>query len=58
MKNLNDKLGDVFVQNGATSHVGQAAIQICKERKIITVNIIRDSKYQEQVKKDLYELGL
>lgn len=43
---LNDftrlKEGDVIVQNGATSAVGQAIIQICASRNIKTFNIIRD----------------
>ena len=36
------KEGDVVVQNGATSAVGQALIQIAAARGIHTVNIIRD----------------
>jgi len=34
--------GDTVVQNGATSAVGQAVIQLCRERGVRTVNIVRD----------------
>jgi len=36
------KAGDVVVQNGANSMVGQSVIQLAKKRGIRTVNIIRD----------------
>jgi len=36
------KPGDVIVQNGANSMVGQAVIQIAKQRDIKTINIIRN----------------
>jgi len=38
---VNLKSGDVIIQNGASSAVGRAVIQIAKERGIKTVNIIR-----------------
>lgn len=34
--------GDTVVQNGATSAVGQAVIQLCREMGVRTVNIVRD----------------
>lgn len=34
--------GDVIVQNGATSMVGQCVIQLAKSRGIHNINIIRD----------------
>lgn len=34
--------GDVVVQNGATSMVGQCVIQLAHLRKIQTVNLVRD----------------
>lgn len=36
------KRGDVVVQNGATSGVGTAAIQIAAARGIKTINVVRD----------------
>ena len=36
------KAGDVIVQNGANSTVGQSIIQIAKSKGIKTVNIIRN----------------
>ncbi|KAF0696361.1 Aste57867_12875 [Aphanomyces stellatus] len=42
--------GDVVIQNGANSAVGQAVIQLAKLRGIQTINIIRDDeKYAETV---------
>ncbi len=35
------KKGDVIIQNGANSMVGQSVIQLAKERGIITINVIR-----------------
>lgn len=43
---LNDfadlKPGDVIIQNGANSAVGQAVIQLAAQREVKTINIIRD----------------
>ena len=36
------KAGDVIVQNGANSAVGQSVIQLAKARGVKTINIIRD----------------
>lgn len=36
------KAGDVIVQNGANSAVGQSVIQLAKLRGVKTINIIRD----------------
>lgn len=46
------KAGDVVVQNGANSAVGQAVIQIAKARGIKTINIVRshgEDNYTETV---------
>ena len=34
--------GDVVVQNGATSSVGQAVIQLARARGLRTVNVVRE----------------
>ena len=36
------KEGDVVIQNGANSAVGQAVVQMAKFKKVKTVNLIRD----------------
>lgn len=36
------KEGDVVIQNGASSMVGSCVIQIAKQRKIKTINILRN----------------
>lgn len=37
--------GDVLIQNGASSAVGQSVIQICAARGIKTINIVRDRSH-------------
>jgi trans-2-enoyl-CoA reductase len=37
--------GDVVVQNGANSGVGEAVIQLCKLWGLKTFNIVRDRYY-------------
>uniref|UniRef100_A0A699IF63 enoyl-[acyl-carrier-protein] reductase n=1 Tax=Tanacetum cinerariifolium TaxID=118510 RepID=A0A699IF63_TANCI len=54
---INLKPGDVIVQNGATSMVGQCVIQLAKLRGIYTVNIIRDRPGSKEVKEKLKNLG-
>mmetsp|Transcript_12320 Transcript_12320/g.24453 ORF Transcript_12320/g.24453 Transcript_12320/m.24453 type:complete len:353 (-) Transcript_12320:18-1076(-) len=49
--------GDVVVQNGANSSVGQAVIQLAKARGLQTVNIIRDRPNSERVIAHLKDLG-
>ncbi|KHJ43727.1 GroES-like protein [Trichuris suis] len=50
--------GDVILQNGANSAVGQLIIQLCSEFKITSVNLIRDGKQDEkETKLYLEELG-
>jgi len=49
--------GDVVVQNGANSAVGQAVIQIARSRGIRTVNIVRCRPGHEEVIQRLEELG-
>jgi trans-2-enoyl-CoA reductase len=36
------KSGDVIIQNGANSAVGQAVIQLAKQKGVKTINVIRD----------------
>uniref|UniRef100_A0A5S6Q8Y7 Enoyl-[acyl-carrier-protein] reductase, mitochondrial n=1 Tax=Trichuris muris TaxID=70415 RepID=A0A5S6Q8Y7_TRIMR len=50
--------GDVVLQNGANSAVGQLVIQLCRHLNVSTVNLIRDGKADEKETKDyLGELG-
>ncbi|XP_044738690.1 enoyl-[acyl-carrier-protein] reductase, mitochondrial [Chrysoperla carnea] len=49
--------GDTIIQNGANSAVGQNVIQICKERDIKTINIVRDRNDIEQLREFLKGLG-
>ncbi|XP_078430130.1 polyketide synthase, enoylreductase family protein [Wolffia australiana] len=49
--------GDVIVQNGATSIVGQCIIQLANLNKIRSINIIRDRVGSEEVKDRLRRLG-
>ena len=39
--------GDVVVQNGATSMVGQCVIQLANLRSVQTVNLVRDRYVQQ-----------
>ncbi|GJR93503.1 enoyl-[acyl-carrier-protein] reductase, mitochondrial [Tanacetum coccineum] len=54
---LDLKSGDAVVQNGATSMVGQCAIQLAKLRGIHTINIIRDRTGSDEAKEKLKKLG-
>lgn len=49
--------GDWFVQNGANSQVGRAAIQIAKSRGINSINVVRNRDNIDELKKDLYSIG-
>ncbi|KAF5834788.1 hypothetical protein DUNSADRAFT_8429 [Dunaliella salina] len=49
--------GDVVVQNGATSAVGQAVIQLAKAKGLQTVNIIRDRPNWAETEDWLKKLG-
>lgn len=49
--------GDVIIQNAANSAVGQAVIQICKRRKITSVNIVRDRANLPELVEYLTRLG-
>ena len=50
--------GDCFVQNGANSAVGQAAIQIGKEMGVKSINVVRKrDKGMEELKDFLEGLG-
>ena len=49
--------GDWFVQNGANSGVGQAAIQIAKQWGFKSLNIVRDRPDIESLRSHLMKLG-
>jgi trans-2-enoyl-CoA reductase len=52
--------GDWFIQNGANSGVGRAAIQLGREWGLKSINVIRDrpeAAETEKMKKELLELG-
>eukprot|EP00116_Pleurobrachia_bachei_P006077 sb/3466339/ len=51
------KPGDWVIQNGATSGVGRAVIQMCRAESVNTVNIIRDRDNADQVKGELKSIG-
>jgi trans-2-enoyl-CoA reductase len=51
------KAGDVVVQNGATSMVGQCVIQLAQLCNIQTVNLVRDRPGVDEVKERLLSLG-
>lgn len=50
-------LGDVVLQNGANSAVGQNVIQICRAWGLVSVNVIRDREDAIHLKKYLESLG-
>lgn len=49
--------GDWFIQNGANSQVGRAAIQIAKKLGINSLNIVRNRDNIDELVKDLESLG-
>ncbi|KAL1435751.1 hypothetical protein MTO96_010536 [Rhipicephalus appendiculatus] len=49
--------GDTFIQNGANSGVGQAAIQIGKSMGLNSINIVRDRPNLQELKDNLKSLG-
>ncbi|GBG79328.1 hypothetical protein CBR_g29478 [Chara braunii] len=49
--------GDVVVQNGATSMVGQAVIQLANVKGVRTINIIRDRPDLAETVRNLQDLG-
>lgn len=51
------KAGDIVVQNGATSMVGQCVIQLAQQCNIQTVNLVRDRPGVGEVKERLLSLG-
>lgn len=51
------KPGDYFIQNGANSQVGQAAIQFGRIWGLNSINIIRNRPNIDQLKSFLYDLG-
>lgn len=58
---LNDfvplRRNDIVVQNGATSGVGTAVIQIAKARSLRTINIVRDRPNMDETRAELTALG-
>jgi len=54
---VNLKKGDVIIQNGANSAVGQSVIQIAKAWGIKTINVIRDRPNFDEVANELHKLG-
>ena len=50
---VNLKPGDVVIQNGANSAVGQAVMQIAKTMNVKTVNVVRDRDDIDQLKQRL-----
>ncbi|XP_069751350.1 enoyl-[acyl-carrier-protein] reductase, mitochondrial isoform X2 [Narcine bancroftii] len=51
------KPGDSVIQNAANSGVGQAIIQIAKDMRLKTINIIRDRPDKKQLSDCLKEMG-
>lgn len=49
--------GDVVMQNGANSAVGQAVIQLAREQNFITVNIVRNRSDFDNLSYSLRHLG-
>lgn len=49
--------GDVVLQNGANSAVGQCVIQLAREMKVKTVNVVRDRPNFQELEKELKDLG-
>lgn len=59
-KDSETKGGAWFIQNGANSGVGRAAIQLGKLWGLRSINVIRDrpeTEQTEELKKELFELG-
>lgn len=51
------KKGDVVIQNGANSAVGQCVIQMCQAEGIQSVNIVRNRPDIDELKQELQALG-
>ncbi|XP_050390539.1 enoyl-[acyl-carrier-protein] reductase, mitochondrial-like [Patella vulgata] len=51
------KPGDILIQNGANSAVGQCVIQLAKHWGIKTINIIRDRPQKDELVNFLHDLG-
>ena len=51
------KAGDIIIQNGANSAVGQAVIQIAKHMELRTVNVVRDREDIAQLNHYLTSIG-
>lgn len=49
--------GDVVIQNGANSAVGQSVIQLCRIWNLKSVNVVRNRPNIEELKNTLKELG-
>lgn len=51
------KPGDWIIQNGANSSVGKAIIQFCKRESVHSINIVRERRDFDIVRKELEDLG-
>lgn len=51
------KSGDSVIQNGANSGVGQAVIQIAKQKGVHTINVVRQRPDFDEIKEYLISLG-
>jgi len=51
------KEGDIVIQNGANSAVGQAVIQIAKSLGLVSVNVVRDRDDIDKLKQYLIDMG-
>jgi mitochondrial enoyl-[acyl-carrier protein] reductase / trans-2-enoyl-CoA reductase len=49
--------GDTVIQTGATSSVGKYVIQLCRQRDVHTINIIRDRPNKDETISELKDLG-
>ena len=50
--------GDVIIQNGANSMVGQAVIQLAREKGVKTINVVRENRpFMEGVIRTLQGMG-
>ncbi|VDP02825.1 unnamed protein product [Soboliphyme baturini] len=49
--------GDVVIQNGANSVVGQMVIQLCRKYGLVSINVIRDRPNLVEVENHLRKLG-
>lgn len=51
------KPGDLVVQNGGNSAVGQMVIQLCREFRLKSISVVRDRENITELKQQLKSLG-